>query len=182
MSGAVDWQVLSTDWSAIAYRFSPTGLCYHAPRTRPRGPRRIPAISDAAIRRAVRLLIPDESLLLLVVACGSCAWASIVLGFQGSELKLVTSLDKEGVGDAGLHDGSLAEVTGALGEKFDALTRAIVIERDTLVRIVASRYPTASVLWAFNTGKLSLVNVPWRLELLAIAAISLAGQRANGSG
>ncbi len=166
-------------WAGSLYR----GLASEWRRTvftYPAGPRRIPAVSDAAVRRAVRLLVPNKSLLLLVVACGSRAWASIVLGFQGGELKLVTSLDKEGMSDAGLHDGSLAEAARALGEKFDAKTRAIVVERGALERIVASRYPTASALWAFNTGNLRLVNIPWRLELLTLAAIGLIGQRANG--
>lgn len=166
-------------WAGSLYR----GLTSEWRRTvftYPAGPRRMRTVSDAAVRRAVRLFVPDESLLLLAVARGSRAWASIVLGFKDSELKLVTSLDNEGMGDAGLHDGSLAEAARALGEKFDVETSAIAVEHEALERIFASRYPSLSLLWAFNTGNLRLVNVPWRLELLTIATIGLARQRANG--
>jgi hypothetical protein len=144
--------------------------------TYPAGPRRLPSVSDKTLQRAVGLLVPDGSVLMLVITSEGRRWASLVLGNMDGELRPLTSLGALGIPEIGRGDGAIDEAADMLGERLGAAVFAVSIERDALDRIASSRFHVTSALWAINTGSLRLARVPWRLKLLALLLLIFWGQ------
>ena len=120
-----------------------------------------------AVDWALRLLIPDDSILLFAVSERETAWSSIVIGYGGGDFWLLTSLETVGPEEADLGDASLQEAADALGKRFGGTVRVVAVEREALLGIARSRFPAGAILWAINTGQLRLLNIPWRWKLAA---------------
>lgn len=145
--------------------------------TYPPGKKRIRIPSYAAVDGAVRLMVPDDSVILLAVTERGRAWASLVLGYRHGEFWLVSSLETLGREDPDLADGGLESAAGGLRAKYAGKVRAIAIEKESLERVLESRFPAGALLWALNTSELRLLDVPWRWKAAALAGALLAGNK-----
>lgn len=134
--------------------------------TYPPGPARIPVPSYRLINGVLRLLIPDNSILLFTVTEREVARSSIAVGYRGGDFWLLTTLEAVGSEDADLSGGLLGEAADALGRKFGGVVRVVAVEREALTNIARSRLPAGAILWAVNTGRLRLLKIPWRWKVL----------------
>jgi len=149
--------------------------------TYPQGPPRIPVPSRRMVQAAVSALVPDGTVGLLAITERGRAWASLVLGYSGGDIWLVSSLDAVGMEEADLRDGQLANACNLLGARFGGRVRALAIERDLLFKIVSARLPAAEVLWGLNSGEIKTIDYPRRWKAL-LAASTLLATRLRGDG
>lgn len=152
--------------------------------TYPAGPRWLPVLPYRLFDLITRLLIPDDSLILLAVTESGKAWASCVLGYRGGEYWLLSSLDAVDMVEGDLRGDGLREAAGALSAKFGGTVRAVALEKEALCRAIDSRFPAASFLWALNSADMRLLNVPrrWLLEAASSAlALKLLGRMQKGA-
>lgn len=140
----------------------------------PQGPARIPVPSHRMVQAAVSSLVPDGTIGLLAITERGRAWASLVLGYSGGDIWLVSSLDAVGMEEADLRDGQLANACDLLAARFGGRVRALAIERDLLLKIASARLPAAEVLWGLNSGEIKTIDYPRRWKALLAGATLLA--------
>lgn len=141
----------------------------------PRGRLRLPP--HRALEWAFRLLVPDDTVFLFAITEKRKAWTSAVLGYSGGDLWLLTSLDTVALEEGDLSNGALEAAARLLQSKYGGTVRVVAIQREALLRVSRSRFPSGSLLWALNTGDLRLSRIPLRWKVLAFAAALAATGR-----
>ncbi|MHB8896183.1 MAG: hypothetical protein ACYC99_13540, partial [Candidatus Geothermincolia bacterium] len=140
---------------------------------------RIPLARPALIEAIVRSLVPDNTLLLFAVTERGKVWTSAVLGYRDRDFWLLTSLDTVGMEDADFRGAQAEAAACMLESKFGGRVRSIVVERSELTRIFSSRFPMGDLLWALNSGDLSLKKVPRRWKALLFAGALLGSLKSR---
>jgi len=141
----------------------------------PRGRLRLPP--HRALEWAFRLLVPNDTVFLFAITEKRKAWTSIVLGYSGGDLWLLTSLDTVSLEEGNLSNGSLEAAALLLQSKYGGTVRVAAIQREALLRVSRSRFPAGAILWALNTSDLRLSRIPLRWKVLALIAALAATRR-----
>lgn len=147
--------------------------------TYPPGPARLITPPHWMFEGAFRLLIPDDTVLLLLVTEKGDVWTSVVVGYRDGDFWLLTSLDTVSLDEGDVSGGSLGFAADLLGSKYGGTVRVMAIEREALRGIPRSRFPAGALLWALNTGDLRLIKVPWRWRILALLTALAATNRSR---
>lgn len=141
--------------------------------TFPPGPARLPLVPHELVDLLVKLMVPEDSIVLLVILDEGSVWASAAVGYREGDFWLLTSLEAVFPREE-LTVGSLDLSSELLASRFGGIVRTISIERKALIDILTGRFPFGSLLWALNSRNLRTRKVPLRWKVAAVLALLVA--------